>query len=504
MRLFLLTETAELAQCAILEDRRVVEFYVERKTKKSLVGNIYKAKVKDVLPGMDAAFVDIGWDRTAYLFISEVMVPPVESEEPEWEEGKGRPSIAKLLKKGEEILVQVVRDPIGSKGPRVTSFVSLPGRYIVLMPFSPQLGVSRRIGHVNERKRLRKILKEIKPQNMGVIGRTMAEGKSKQDLLVDLEYLLRVWHNISHRARKLPAPSPLYEELELGKRLLRDLFDPEKDKFLTDSPTLFRKLRKFSSQILGTNRKVKIALFSQQEGVFAHYHVDEELERALSPQVSLRSGGDLTIHETEALVSIDVNTGRYTGAESLEETAFKTNMEAAEEVFRQIQLRNLAGIIVVDFIDMRKRDHKKRLENLLYELAKRDRAHTQISRITEFGLVQMTRQKVAPSISHLLSDSCPFCKGSGKVKSLITLASEVESRVKRILRERKAMVIKVVLNPDLYDYITERNLVRSIGRIFPRKIILEKKALPWGEYSILTSESRRAGKLRLGSSPPQD
>ncbi|MCD6218902.1 Rne/Rng family ribonuclease [Candidatus Calescamantes bacterium] len=485
MRLFLLTETTELVRCAILEERKIVEFHVERKTKKSLVGNIYKGKVKDVLPGMDAAFVDIGWDRTAYLFISEVIMPPVEGEEPEWEEEKGKPSIEKLLKEGEDILVQVVRDPIGSKGPRVTSFVSLPGRYLVLMPFSPHLGVSRRIENISERRRLRKILRDIKPENMGLIARTMAEGKDKQDLLGDLEYLLCVWRNISSRAHRLPSPSHLYEEIELGSRLLRDIFDPENDRFLTDSPALFRNLKRFSSQILA-NRRVRIDLFSHQEDLFTHYHVDEEMEKALSPQVKLESGGDLTIHETEALISIDVNTGKYTGKESLEETAFKTNMEAAKEVFRQIQLRNLAGIIVVDFIDMRKREHKKKLENLLYDLAKKDRARTQISRITEFGLVQMTRQKVAPSISYLLSDTCPFCKGSGKVKSLLTLASEVESKVKRIMREKKGKVsVKVALNPELYNYIMERKLIKTSGRIFLRRIILEKKNLPWGEYKII-------------------
>ncbi len=484
MRTFLAIETSELTRASIIEEGKVTEFYVERKNKKSLVGNIYKGKVKNVLSGMDASFVDIGWKRTAYLFVSEVMIPPVDSEEPEWEGGGKRPPIEKLLKEGENVLVQVVRDPIGSKGPRVTSFIAIPGRYLVLMPYSPHFGVSRRIKDISERRRLKSLLRQIQPKNMGLIGRTMAEGKNIQELNADLKYLLKTWKGIDSRAYRLPSPSLLYEEPETGKRLLRDLFDPEKDEFITDSLALFRRVKRFSSILFG-RRKAKIKLFSGEEGLFSLYKANEEMEKALNPEVELKSKGYLTIHETEALVSIDVNTGKYTGEKNLEETVFRTNMEAAEEIFHQIRLRNLAGIIVVDFIDMRKREHKKKLENLLYELAKKDRAKIQISRITEFGLVQMTREKSGPSISHLLSEPCPFCKGAGRVKSLIIIASEIEEKLRNIIRKRRGEKVKVIANPELYNYISENNLLKNTGRFLSTRVILEKGDLPWGKYRIM-------------------
>lgn len=468
-----------------MEDSRVVEFYIERKDRPSLVGNIYKGRIKDVLPGMDAAFVDIGWERTAYLFISEVMIPPI-VEEAEWEETKGKPSIEKLLKEGEELMVQVVRDPIGTKGPRLTSFITLPGRYLVLMPFSNHLGVSRRISNSQERRRLRKLANQLKPKDMGLIVRTMAQGKGEEELAIDIENLLKIWRSINSLYKKVNAPHLLYQEQDLASRVLRDLFQPEEDKIITDSPQLYRRLRKLSNSFF-PGKVNTIKFFRERETLFSKFGVEQELEKALQPTVSLKSGGYITIHETEALVSIDVNTGKYTGEERLEETAFRTNLEAAEEIVRQIRLRNLAGIIVVDFIDMRLREHRKKLENYLNELLKKDRARTQISRITEFGLIQMTREKTGPSLSQLLCQTCPLCKGSGRIKSLLTIAGEVERKIRKILKERREKRIRVVLNSELYQHFMEKGIYRHYKRWVGTKVYLERGVLPWGEYKIMNS-----------------
>ncbi len=487
MSLFLLTETSQILQVAVLEENRLSEFFVERKDRRSLVGNIYKGKVRDVLPGMDAAFVDIGWERTAYLFVSDVSISPFMSEEMEWEEEKGKPSIEKLLHEGEERMVQVVRDPIGTKGPRLTSFITLPGRYLVLMPYSNHIGVSRRISSFEERKRLRQIAKEIKPPDVGVIVRTLAEGKNREELFADLKNLLRTWKGIKNRFSRSPSPSLIYEEWNLAEKTVRDFFLPERDKIITDSLTLYRKLKKIFPLIFPYHHP-SMELYRGREDLFIRFGIDKELEKALKPVVPLPSGGYITIHETEALVSIDVNTGKYTGEESLEETAFRTNMEAVEEIVHQIRLRNLAGIIVVDFIDMRSRSHRKKLENYLEELLKKDRAHTQISHITQFGLVQMTREKTGPSLAQLLCEDCPTCKGSGRIKSLLTILGEMEKKIRKILREKREKKLRILLNIELYRYIMDKNIFHKYRRWWGHRIYLERGALPWGEYKILNSK----------------
>ncbi len=482
MKIFLLSEETTLLRAAVIEGEKVKDFFVEKKTSPSLVGNIYKGKVKDVLPGMDAAFVDIGWERTAYLYISEVIPPAVDVEQPEWEEGKNKLSIEKLLHKGEEVLVQVVRDPIGSKGPRLTSFITIPGRYLVLMPFSSYVGVSRRIAEAEERRRLRKIAMKIKPKEMGLIVRTMAQGKNLSHLSQDLKYLLQIWKKAQYQAERSSPPSLIYEEVELGMKLLRDFYESDSDCIITDSPSAFKRLKRFASQILPRER-VNIQLHRGGEGVFEAYHLEEELEKVLQPVVRLKSGGYITIYETEALVSIDVNTGRFTGEESLEDTAFRINLEASEEIARQIRLRNLGGIIVVDFIDMRVPAHRKKLERHFLEKLKEDKARIQISRITQFGLIQMTRERTGPSLSHLLCDPCPYCGGSGMVKSLLTVENEVIRKAKKVLKDKRIRSLKLVLAPELYRRFTHNEGWKKFPWTLRRKIVLEEREnLKGNEY----------------------
>ncbi len=390
---------------AVLENGQLVEIDVSRGGKRSMVGDIYWAQVENVLPGMEAAFVKIGHARNALLYLGDVFV--------EQKEGCREQNIKNLLKPGQKLMVQVNRDPMGSKGARLTSYISIAGRYLVLMPQVRTVGVSQKL-HPDERARLRKVIEDLKPADLGVIVRTAASERGAKELRRDLEFLLRKWKEIKEAAQRQPAPSLLYSEPELEVRVTRDLLSDDWDRVITDSPDAHRRLREYLKAVAPWLAE-KVVLYQGKEPLFRALDINRQIKEALRREVPLPSGGSIVIDPTEALTAIDVNTGRYVGKSSLEETVLRNNIEAAREVVRQLRLRDIGGIIVIDFIDMMEpKNRREVLQVLEAELAK-DRTKSYVVELSRLGLVEMTRKNVSEGLIESFGETCPMCQGRGAV-----------------------------------------------------------------------------------------
>ncbi|MHB8168868.1 MAG: Rne/Rng family ribonuclease [Thermoleophilia bacterium] len=429
-------EPSEL-KVAILEEGRLCEIYVERKGHKPLAGNIYKGKVENVLPGMEAAFVDIGLEKNGFLYVEEVMV----HEDPD----KRPKKITQMLKSGQEIPVQIVKDPMGTKGARLTTQLSIPGHFIVYVPDGDGVGVSRRLPD-EERQRLRQICRELKVKNAGLIVRTAAEGASKHELMNDLKFLEKMWQTVVKREKKAKAPSLLYSEMEVSLKVMRDIFNETHENVLVDNQKEYDKIRSFLRK---TSPELvdRLELYQGSKPLMETYGVDEEMKKALNKRVDLPSGGYLVIEETEAMTIIDVNTGRYVGRTRLEDTILKTNMEACKEVVRQLRLRDIGGIIVIDFIDMaRPRNRQQVLEALDKELDT-DRTKTYIVELSPLGLVEMTRQNVTEGLRDILTKTCPTCGGEGVIVSEETMAIDIERRLRRLAATSPSDAFLVEVHP---------------------------------------------------------
>ncbi len=407
------------ARVALLEAGKVAEIYVERRKDQSLVGNIYKGRVIRVLPGMQAAFVDIGLERAAFLYVADV-VAESSSKSANTTLSEARADLAhrpiqSLLNEGQEIMVQVAKAPIGTKGARVTSHVSVAGRHLVFMPTVDHVGISRRIADEEERRRLRGILEALVPHGGGFVARTAAEGRSPEELRADLEFLRQVHNDILTRMESTPAPATLYEDLDLVLRCARDLVTPELKEILVDDEAEFERLSRFMRRFMPRYMD-KVKRYEAAEPIFEAYGVEIELNRAMGRKVWLKSGGYLIIDQTEALTAIDVNTGRYVG---------KRNLEAVGEIVRQLRLRNLGGIIIIDLIDMEQEANRDRVYTALAEALVADRSKTNILEISDLGLVEMTRKRVRESLLRALSEPCFYCDGSGFLKSRTSVAYEI-------------------------------------------------------------------------------
>ncbi len=433
---------------AILEKGKLVELYIERPLEHRIVGNLYKGIVANVLPGMQAAFVDIGLEKNAFLYVDDVYTDVHDDEKPP----PSRSAIEKLLKVGEEVVVQVVKEPFGSKGARVTGQITLPGRYLVLVPGADYIGVSRRIESQVEKERLRQEAGRIRPPEMGLIVRTVAEGADEQSLEQDLHFLMQLWHRVLARFQQKTAPAILYQDLALTCRIARDLFVEDFNSFLIDDEHEYEKVSEildcFSPQL-----KKKVCYYNRSEPIFERYGVEKELEKALQGQVWLKSGGYLVFDETEALTVIDVNTGRYTGRRNLAETILKTNLEAAEEIARQIRLRDIGGIIIVDFIDMTIEEHRKKVLSKLNESIKQDRTKTYVLGLTSLGLVEMTRKKVRQDLAEVLQQHCPYCKGRGRVLTPLAASTRIESDLKKTLQKSPQEAFLVEMHHEVASII---------------------------------------------------
>ena len=454
-REIVINTTKHESRIAVLDEGQVVELWVERTRQRTIVGNIYKGRVTKVLPGMQSAFVDLGLDRDAFLYVSDVI------EEVEDLENEGtreiqiddvhRPeaSISDLLREGQEIVVQVSKDTIATKGARITTHVTLPGRFLVYMPTVNHIGVSRRIESEAERSRLKEILERIRKGPGGFIVRTAGEERNEEEFVADLNYLTDLWEQIRRRGEKTSAPSALHEDLDLVLRTIRDVLSSEFKTVWVDSVEQYQRIVEFLDQIQ-PNLVSRVRLYLRDDPIFEEFGIEPEIAKALKSKVWLKSGGYIVINQTEALVAIDVNTGKYVGKRNLEETVFRTNLEAAREIVRQIRLRDLGGIIVLDFIDMEVPENRAALFEAVETEIRKDRSKTKILQISEFGLIEMTRKRVRQSLERSLTQACPYCGGSGRIKSNATISLEIWRELMKLrdLHEGQDVIVRV--NPIVY------------------------------------------------------
>ena len=471
-REIVINATKHESRIAVLDEGQVVELWVERSRHRTIVGNIYKGRVTKVLPGMQSAFVDLGLERDAFLYVSDVLEDFEEYENEaadgdiHFEEAVQRPeaSISDLLREGQEIVVQVSKDTIAGKGARITSHVTLPGRFLVYMPTVNHIGVSRRIENEEERLRLKHILETIRPPGQGgFIVRTAGEERNEEEFVADLKYLTELWEQIRRKAEKASAPAAIHHDLDLVLRTIRDVLSPEFKSVWVDSVEQYQRIVEFLDQIQ-PNLVPRVRLYRREEPIFDELGIEPEIAKALKSKVWLKSGGYIVINQTEALVAIDVNTGKYVGKKNLEETVFRTNLEAAKEIVRQIRLRDLGGIIVLDFIDMEELPNRAKLFETLESEIRKDRSKTKILQISEFGLIEMTRKRVRQSLERSLTQACPYCGGSGRIKSNTTISLEIWRELMKLrdLHEGQDVIVRV--NPAVYGTLdpifdeVERNL----------------------------------------------
>ena len=484
-----------------MEEGSLAEFLVERKQERGSVGNIYKGKVARVLPGMQAAFVDIGLDKAAFLHVSDLSTAPeavstlLSGTEEEIVFEGSRPSshrrlpIERQLTRGQEILVQVAKDPLGMKGARITSHISLPGRYLVFMPTTNNIGISRRIDEEKERKRLKEISQSLLTGDGGFILRTACEGQSKREIQRDLRFLAILWQKIQKKGDASTAPSLIHQDLDLIARTIRDFFSTETHQVFVDNIKEYRRIIDFVGQFM-PRLKSKITLYTQTEPMMDHYGIEEKIAKAVERKVWLHSGGYITIERTEALTAIDVNTGRFVGKRSQEETIFKTNLEAAQEIVQQLRLRNIGGIIIIDFIDMEREANRKKVYEALKEAIKKDKAKTNILKISELGLVEMTRQRTRETLESLLLSPCPTCEGRGRIKSHVTVAYEILRAIKKEknrLEDGKRIVVR--LHPEIANFLydEENRSLDHLEREINHQIILKaSEHLRHDQYEIST------------------
>ncbi len=459
---------------AILEGNVMEEYYVERPGYKRIVGNIYKGKVDAIIPGLAAAFIDIGLERDGFLYAGDVANEKIDYRPSEFDEAalfdptkrRAHDEIDKLLKKNQEILIQIEKEAIGTKGPRLTQYISLPGRFLVLMPLQKKhIGISKKIEGA-ERQRIKKILEDLRvPDDVGLIVRTAAATAGLKDLARELKFLLKIWGRIRNLARKEKTPKLVYEEYDLILRVVRDLFNEDVSILTIDSKEEFNRVMKFLRMVM-PHLRGKIKLYRGTKGLFEEHGVEKEVEKLYEKKVSLRSKGSIVIEQTESLVSIDVNSAGFIGKKNPEETAFLTNMEAAREVARQIRLRDMGGIIIIDFIDMELRDHRHKVHQALEEALKRDKAKTEVLSVSSIGVIEMTRQRMGRSVHSVAFQDCPYCRGEGSVKAISTVSIEIFRKIKKVLSENRVRGIEIVIHPDVASFLLkqDKDLISYIER----------------------------------------
>ena len=541
-RQILISQDANEKQVAILEDGRLEEFYIERGDSKKLFGNIYEGVVKTVIPGIDAAFVDIGTGKDGFLYVGDALrspldldaefddgeekkpdrapgatqpggslpvegAPQVQGQVPQAQGqapvqgqpqgpqghqqqgqqgrnqgrqgGRGRhqqgrhggrnqyqnphhqhqrrPRIEEVLKVGQKIIVQVVKEPLGNKGPRLTTQFSIPARYLVMMPGESKVGISRRVESRAERERIRGIFRNLEiPKGVGFIVRTNAEGKSDEAFNRDIRYLIRLWKKIHGMISAKKAPVMIHQELGLVERVIRDHVNEDTKKIIVDHPEIFKKLKRFTS-IYMPGQEMPIEFAKEKGSLFERHGIEKEIERTFQKNVYLKSGGYVVIEQTEGLVAIDVNTGKFTGNnKGLEETVYKNNVEAAQEIARQLRLRDVGGIVVIDFIDMEQGQHRRNLFNIFKEAVSKDRAKTHLVQVSELGLIQMTRQRMRPSLESAVYDTCPYCEGKGNIKSTATMAIQVIRELRKSLKDSRDRIVNAYVHPEVAERLLQQ------------------------------------------------
>ena len=528
----IISSSAHETRVAILEDDQVAEVFIERERQRGVVGNLYKGRVSKVLPGMQSAFIDLGLERDGFLYVSDVIASTEEFDRLETDEdepsslpngngappdavahgapergsapaggggggGRGRrdrerdrdrdkggdPKIEELLKEGQEIIVQVAKEPLGTKGARLTCHATMPGRFLVFMPTVDHVGVSRKIESREERGRLRAIVREFREQHGfygGVIIRTAAAGRPKEDIVSDLSYFHQVWVDIRQKSESSRAPAVVYQEQSLVAKLLRDLLTEEYSAIRIDNELEYRRICELIERIMPPLAS-RVKLYEKEYPILEEYGVQPEIDRALRSKVWLKSGGSIVVNQTEALVAIDVNTGRYVGKKTagrLEDTILKTNLEAVKEIVRQIRLRDLGGIIVLDFIDMEEKKNRQKVFQAVEQELRKDRAPSKVLQVSDFGLVIITRKRVKQSLERVLTEPCPYCAGSAVIKSSATICYEILSEVKKISADLDGQTLVLRVNPDIARALRdeERAVFRDLKQSLGREIALRPDA----------------------------
>ncbi len=474
-REILMNSTARETRVAILEDDVLVELMVDRPDAARMVGDVYKGRVEAVLPGIQAAFVDIGTEKAAFLHVSDVALDDDGEDEdaPEPDEGGDKaagnggggggggrrreyPPIQEVLKKGQDLVVQVSKEPISTKGPRVTANISLPGRFLVYMPGSSHVGVSRKIEDREERTRLRTLAREVLPDRAGgVIVRTVSEDLTRETFERELKSLMSTWASIQKKARKSRAPAAVHREAKLTAGIIRDLFSQKVDSLTVDSKSVYDEVVAYLGQVDPTLVE-RVHLYTDAKPLFDAYDLEREIRDAFQRRVNLPSGGYIIVEPTEALVSIDVNTGRYTGKKDPEKTILKTNVDAAKEIARQLRLRDIGGIIVCDFIDMESKANRDKVLQELRQHLSRDRARTKAFQVSELGLIEMTRQRVRPSLYHTQTEPCSTCGGTGRIFTPETVVRRIERSIRRAAADGKDRQITVRVHPEVALFVIEQ------------------------------------------------
>ena len=475
-------ETLE-TRVGVIEDGRLEEFNIERTSDERLVGSIFKGRVRNLEDGLKAAFVDIGFEKNAFLHYWDIVPNQfdsgVEIVERESNRRRDRPKITqkdipRLYPPGSDIIVQVTKGPIGTKGPRITTNVVLPGRYLVLLPNSDQSGISRKIENPEERKRLKRILRELDiPDGMGVIMRTAGEEQQLRYFVRDLALLLEEWQSVQQKIKSQPPASCVFQEPDLIERTVRDFLTEDVERIVVDSPKAYERMRDMMLKIKARRAASKVKVYTDSQPIFDRFQITKQLENAFARQVHLKSGGYIVVDETEALVAIDVNTGRHKGGKDQEQAILKVNIEAADEICRQLRLRNMGGLIVLDFIDMKGRRDQQQVYQRVKEGLRRDKAKTHILPISQLGLMEMTRQRHSESVRAAVYDDCPYCKGRSKVKSSLTMSVEIQRKLQEILKKRTRdendFQLRIVVHPTVLERLRtedEKHLIEMEKRYF--------------------------------------
>jgi len=492
-------ETLE-TRVGVLEEGKLEEFNIERTTEERLVGSIFKGRVRNLEDGLKAMFVDIGFEKNAFLHYWDIIpnqfdsgVEIVERTSRKRDKPKiTQKDVPRIYPPGKDIIVQVTKGPIGTKGPRVTTNVVLPGRYLVLLPNSDQSGISRKIESPQERQRLKKILRELNiPDGMGVIMRTVGEGQQKRYFVRDLALLLEEWREIQERIKGQGMATCVFQEPDLIDRTVRDFLTEDVERIVVDHPKAYERMREMISKISKRSAN-KIKLYNEPQPVFDRFGITKQLENAFSRTVHLKSGAYLVVDETEALVAIDVNTGRAKGGRDQDQAIYKVNLEAADEICRQLRLRNMGGLIVLDFIDMKSRKDQQQVYNRVRDQLRRDKAKTHILPISQLGLMEMTRQRHSESVHQAVYDDCPYCKGRGKVKSVVTMSVEIQRKLVEILKKRgrdeSDFQLRIVVNPVVLDRLRkedEKHLIELEKRYFGKLSFRAEPALHAEQFKIV-------------------
>jgi len=457
------------SRTAVVDEGNLAEIHIERQSREAVAGNIYKGRVENVLPGMQAAFISIGLEKNAFLYIKDLL--DFKGEEVEC---KDELSINEILRPGDELLVQVSKEPIGTKGARVTTHITLPGRHIVLMPDVDYIGMSRRIEDEGERTRLRSVISSLKPEGMGVIVRTEAEGKEEEEFKQDISFLVKLWNKINCEAQKMGAPRLVHKDVDMVYRSIRDLFNRDTKRVVINDSAAYKKAVELVG-LFSPGQKSSIEYYDSSVSIFSYFGIEDKIEKALSKKVWLKSGGYIIIDQTEALTSIDVNTGKFTGTINLKDTVLLTNIEAAREIAVQLRLRDIGGIIIIDFIDMDEEEHEAMVLEAFRSELKKDRTKSSVFGITQLGLVEMTRKKVGKRLSSIMQKQCPMCDGNGRILDEESVLRKLERELNRIFKETDVPAVLVEVSDAIEYYIkkSENNFIKHIEDTYNKKVLLK-------------------------------